>query len=87
MKFELPKIKFDFKKEVIVEKKGLRPIQDSTLLEKMVEEVLSENPQVLEKIKAGESKPIDFLIGQMMKKSKGKANPKEVRDLILNKLP
>ena len=68
--------------ETIIEKKGLRPIQDTDLLTSMVREVISENPMTVERIRAGEKKPIDFLIGQIMKKTKGKANPKTLRPLI-----
>jgi aspartyl-tRNA(Asn)/glutamyl-tRNA(Gln) amidotransferase subunit B len=68
--------------ESIIDKKGLRPIEDKDTLEKVLAEVIEENPKVVAKIKEGDKKPKDFLIGQVMKKTKGKANPKIVRDLI-----
>lgn len=70
----------------IIEEKGLRPIQDEDLVNKMLDEVMTENPDVVNQIKAGETKPLDFLIGQVMKKSKGKADPKKLRELIRKKL-
>lgn len=66
----------------IIEKRGLKPIQDTDLLTDMITEVIEENPKTVERIKAGETKPIDFLIGQIMKKTRGKANPKTLRPLI-----
>jgi len=68
--------------ESIIDKRGLRPIQDEKLLERMMNEVISENPEAVNKIKEGMTNPIDFLIGQVMKKTEGKANPKKVRELI-----
>jgi len=68
--------------ESIIDKRGLRPIQDEKLLERLMKEVISENPEAVNKIKDGMKNPIDFLIGQVMKKSEGKANPKKVRELI-----
>ena len=70
----------------IIDKKGLKPIADNETLEVILNEVISENPQVIDKINAGETKPIDFLIGQVMKKTKGKANAKKVKSMINKKL-
>ena len=72
--------------ESIIAEKGLTPIQDSNALEGFIDEVIAENPQVIAKIKEGEAKPMDYLIGQVMKKTRGKANPKELADLIQKKL-
>jgi aspartyl-tRNA(Asn)/glutamyl-tRNA(Gln) amidotransferase subunit B len=71
----------------IIEEKGLKPILDGELLGKILDEVITENSGAVEKITAGETKPVDFLIGQVMKKTKGKADPKKVRELIQKKLP
>ena len=71
---------------VIIEKRGLKPIQDEDLLENVLDEVVSENPDIATKIGEGNLKPIDFLIGQVMRKTEGKANPKKVRELIETKL-
>ena len=70
----------------IIEEKGLKPIDDDETLGKMLDLVISDNPEAVEQIKAGETKPIDYLLGQVMRQTKGKANPKKVRDLIINKL-
>jgi aspartyl-tRNA(Asn)/glutamyl-tRNA(Gln) amidotransferase subunit B len=68
--------------EEIIEEKGLKPIDDTAELERILDQVLMENPKVVAKVKAGKTKPIDFLIGQVMKKTKGRADPKRVRELV-----
>ncbi|MFC1868109.1 Asp-tRNA(Asn)/Glu-tRNA(Gln) amidotransferase subunit GatB [Thermodesulfobacteriota bacterium] len=70
----------------IIHEKGLKPISDYTLLGKILDEVAIQNPDAVAQIRKGETKPIDFLMGQVMKKTKGKANPKKVRELIKEKL-
>jgi aspartyl-tRNA(Asn)/glutamyl-tRNA(Gln) amidotransferase subunit B len=70
----------------IVEEKGLRQISDDESLEAMIAEVLEANPGPVEDVKAGKSKAIGFLVGQVMKASKGKANPQRVNELIRQKL-
>ena len=72
--------------ETIIEQKGLKPIQDADQLEIILQEVIDENADAVMQIKAGETKPIDFLIGQVMRKTKGKADPKMIRDLIQNSI-
>jgi aspartyl-tRNA(Asn)/glutamyl-tRNA(Gln) amidotransferase subunit B len=72
--------------EAVIESKGLKPIQDSGALEKMVEEVLAQNPEAVAKIKEGNKKPVDFLIGQVMRKTRGKADPAALTKLIQKKL-
>jgi aspartyl-tRNA(Asn)/glutamyl-tRNA(Gln) amidotransferase subunit B len=72
--------------EDIINQKSLRPIQDTQELETILREVIDENPDAVTQIKAGETKPIDFLIGQVMRKTKGKADPKMIRKLIQNRL-
>jgi aspartyl-tRNA(Asn)/glutamyl-tRNA(Gln) amidotransferase subunit B len=71
------------KPDVIIEEKGLRPIQDADVLEKILLEILEKHPDVEAQIKSGQTKPIDFLIGQVMRRTDGKANAKIVRDIIL----
>lgn len=61
-------------------------VSDEGEIEKIVTEVISENPKVVEDIKAGQEKAIGFLVGQVMKKSAGKANPKMAQDLIKKQL-
>jgi aspartyl-tRNA(Asn)/glutamyl-tRNA(Gln) amidotransferase subunit B len=72
--------------ETIIEQKGLKPIQDADQLEIILQEVIDENADAVMQIKVGETKPIDFLIGQVMRKTKGKADPKMIRDLIQNSI-
>jgi len=72
--------------EAIIDKKGLKPIQDEDQLGTFLDEVITENPKVVSQISKENLKPIDFLVGQVMRKSKGKANPKSVIKLIHRKL-
>jgi aspartyl-tRNA(Asn)/glutamyl-tRNA(Gln) amidotransferase subunit B len=70
----------------IINTKGLKPIQDADSLMRILDKVMSDNPEVVEQIKAGETRPIGFLIGQVMGMTEGKANPKKVKELIQNTL-
>ena len=72
--------------EAIVEKRGLKPVSDTETLKKIITEVIKENALVVERIKSGETKAIDFLVGQVMKKTRGKANAKKAKDLICSTL-
>lgn len=68
--------------ETIVKEKGLVQISDTSALDGIVDEVIAENPGPVEDLKNGKDKAIGFLMGQAMKKSKGKANPGMIQDLI-----
>ena len=70
----------------IIESKGLRQMNDSSELEKIVDEVLAANPKNIAEYKSGNSKALNALVGQIMKGSKGKANPQQVNDLLHKKL-
>ena len=70
----------------LAEKLDLVQVSDSAAIEKIVAEVLSENESVANDIKAGEMKAIGFLVGQVMAKSKGQANPKLAQELIKKQL-
>lgn len=70
----------------IVKEKGLVQISDTGALEAIVNEVISKNPQSVEDFKQGKKKAMGFLMGQIMKATKGKANPKLVNGLLLKKL-
>jgi aspartyl-tRNA(Asn)/glutamyl-tRNA(Gln) amidotransferase subunit B len=72
--------------EAVIESKGLKPIQDSGALQKIVDEVFAKNPEAIAKIGEGNKKPVDFLIGQVMKKTRGKADPAALTELIQKKL-
>ena len=72
--------------EIIVKEKGLVQITDNSEIEKIVEQVLAENPQSVEDYKAGKSNALKYLVGQSMRLSKGKANPKMINEMILARL-
>jgi len=71
----------------VIAEKGLKPIHDPDALDEVLDEVIAENPDVIAKILGGATKPVDFLIGQAMKKTRGKADPAQLRKLIQKKLP
>jgi aspartyl-tRNA(Asn)/glutamyl-tRNA(Gln) amidotransferase subunit B len=70
----------------LAEEMNLMQVSDETEIEKIVAEVLSENAKAAEDIKKGETKAIGFLVGQVMKKSQGKANPQLAQQLIKKQL-
>lgn len=70
----------------IVETKGLRQVSDSGALEKIIDEVIAKNPQMLADYKSGKEKLFGFFVGQVMKESKGQANPTMVNELLKKKL-
>ena len=70
----------------IIEAKGLKQVTDSGAIEALVDDVLASNPDQIEQYKAGKSKVFGFFVGQVMKMSKGKANPQQVNDLLKSKL-
>ena len=72
--------------EIIVKEKGLVQITDNSEIEKIVEQVLAENPQSVEDYKAGKSNALKYLVGQSMRLSRGKANPKMINEMILARL-
>ena len=71
---------------VIVEEKGLKQVTDTGAIEKIVDEVIAENPDSVAGYKAGKDKLFGFFVGQVMKKSQGKANPGVVNELLKLKL-
>ena len=71
---------------VIVEEKGLKQITDDKAIDEMVEGVLQANPNQVEEYKGGKEKVLGFLVGQVMKASKGKANPGAVNKLLKEKI-
>jgi aspartyl-tRNA(Asn)/glutamyl-tRNA(Gln) amidotransferase subunit B len=72
--------------DAIVKEKGLVQISDTGEIEKAVAEVLAKNPGEVERFKSGDEKLIGFFVGQVMKATKGKANPKVLNDLLKQKL-
>lgn len=75
----------DLDPKQIVEKQGLAQITDSKFIENLVDEVLNANPESVNDLKSGKDRALKHLMGQAMKLSKGKANPKLVTELILEK--
>ena len=71
--------------EEIVKRDNLVQVVDNDYINELVDKILSENPQSVEDLKAGKDRAIKHLMGQAMKLSKGKANPKLVTNLILEK--
>ncbi|MDD3018050.1 MAG: Asp-tRNA(Asn)/Glu-tRNA(Gln) amidotransferase subunit GatB [Comamonas sp.] len=72
--------------DAVIEAKGLKQIQDTGALEKIIDEVIAANPGNVEQYRAGKDKAFNALVGQVMKASKGKANPGQVNELLKAKL-
>ena len=72
--------------DALIEAKGLKQMNDTGALEKIIDEVIAANPDNVAQFKAGKDKAFNALVGQVMKASKGKANPQQVNDLLRSKL-
>jgi aspartyl-tRNA(Asn)/glutamyl-tRNA(Gln) amidotransferase subunit B len=70
----------------IVEEKGLVQITDTDAIDHVVADIISNNPKEVEAYKNGRTKLLGFFVGQVMKKTRGKANPKLVNELLKKKL-
>lgn len=70
----------------VIKEKGMEQVSDDSALLEMVSSVLDANPQSIEDYKNGKDRAIGFLVGQVMKASKGKANPKKTNELIRSEL-
>jgi aspartyl-tRNA(Asn)/glutamyl-tRNA(Gln) amidotransferase subunit B len=70
----------------IIEEKGLRQISDSGAIDALVDEVLAANPRQVEDYRSGKEKAFNSLVGQVMKASRGKANPAQVNEVLRRKL-
>jgi len=70
----------------IVEKKGLSQITDVAAIKKMVQEVVDNNPNQVEQYRSGKTNILGFFVGQIMKATKGRANPKTVNEILLELL-
>ena len=69
----------------LVDKLGLRQVQDTSLIEQIVDDVIKENPSQVDKVKSN-PKLIGWFVGQVMKKSGGKADPKIINKIVNEKL-
>lgn len=76
----------DLSADAIIERDGLKQVSDVGAIEKMVEEAIAANPKAVEEFRAGKEKALNALAGQVMKASKGKANPAQVQDILRQKL-
>jgi len=72
--------------DAVIAAKGLKQITDSGAIEKLIDEVLAANPKSVEEFRAGKEKAFNALVGQVMKATRGKANPQQVNDLLRSKL-
>ena len=70
----------------IVEEKGLKQVIDTGAIEKVIDEVIANNPKQVEQYKGGNERLFGFFVGQTMKASGGKVNPKVVNEILKKKL-
>lgn len=70
----------------MIDEKGLRQISDVGAIEKLIDQVLADNPKSVEEYRSGKEKAFNALVGQIMKASKGKANPGQVNTILKQKL-
>lgn len=72
--------------EEVVKEKGLVQINDESELIKIVNEVLDANPNAMADLRAGKDRAMGFLVGQMMRATQGKANPKKVNEILKSEI-
>jgi aspartyl-tRNA(Asn)/glutamyl-tRNA(Gln) amidotransferase subunit B len=72
--------------DAVIEARGLKQVSDASAIGPIIDEVLAANPKSVEEFRAGKEKAFNALVGQVMKASRGKANPQQVNDLLRQKL-
>ncbi|MDP2196555.1 MAG: Asp-tRNA(Asn)/Glu-tRNA(Gln) amidotransferase subunit GatB [Rhodocyclaceae bacterium] len=72
--------------DTLIEARGLKQVSDASAIEPIIDAVLAANPKSVEEFRAGKEKAFNALVGQVMKGSKGKANPQQVNDLLRKRL-
>jgi len=72
--------------DAIIEARGLKQVSDTGELKAIVERVVADNPDQVEQFRAGKEKVLGFFVGQVMKHTQGKANPKQVNELLRDAL-
>ncbi|MGE8355225.1 MAG: Asp-tRNA(Asn)/Glu-tRNA(Gln) amidotransferase subunit GatB [Microvirgula sp.] len=72
--------------DAIIERDGLKQVSDAGAIEKLVEDAIAANPKAVEEFRAGKEKALNALAGQVMKASRGKANPGQVQEILRQKL-
>lgn len=69
-----------------IQSEGLVQVSDSNELEPIIDRIIADNPKQAEQLRGGKTKLLGFFVGQVMKETNGKANPKQVNDLVISKL-
>ena len=72
--------------DALIEKEGLKQISDASAIEAIIDEVLANNAKMVEEFRSGKQKAFNALVGQCMKATRGKANPKQVNEILQAKL-
>jgi aspartyl-tRNA(Asn)/glutamyl-tRNA(Gln) amidotransferase subunit B len=72
--------------ETVIEREGLKQVSDTGAIEGMVDKVIADNPGPVQDVKDGKERAVGFLVGQIMKESRGQANPKMVNEMLRKKL-
>lgn len=72
--------------DAVIERRGLKQLTDRSALEAIIEEVIAANPNQMQQYRAGKEKLLGFFVGQVMKATKGQANPQLVNELLQEKL-
>ena len=72
--------------DALIEARGLRQISDAGALDAIIDEVLAANPKSVEEFRAGKEKAFNALVGQLMKATRGRANPQQVNELLKKRL-
>jgi aspartyl-tRNA(Asn)/glutamyl-tRNA(Gln) amidotransferase subunit B len=70
----------------VIESKGLKQVTDNSAIEKLVDAVITNNPEQVAQFRSGKDKVFAFFVGQVMKESRGKANPAQVNEILQAKL-
>jgi aspartyl-tRNA(Asn)/glutamyl-tRNA(Gln) amidotransferase subunit B len=73
--------------DALIVSSGLRQVTDTSALQAWVDEAIAENPGPVEQFRGGKEGALNAVLGQVMKKSRGSANPQAVRELLLQRLP
>ena len=72
--------------DTLIEKEGLKQISDAGAIEPIIDEILAKNGKMVEEFRSGKEKAFNALVGQAMKATRGKANPKQVNEILRKKL-
>jgi aspartyl-tRNA(Asn)/glutamyl-tRNA(Gln) amidotransferase subunit B len=72
--------------DVVIEARGLKPITDTAQIETLIDEILATNPSQVEQFRNGKDKLLGFFVGQVMKRTQGKADPGQVNKILIGKL-